>query len=78
MFLASWLISVIALLSVVMHCWTTRDKKQPYLLASKVALMMSIALAIPYTWELPLQRYRLIGNIVINLLCAIILLTAFL
>lgn len=77
MFLLSWAIGLVSLLSVTLHCWTTRGQKQPWLLASKVFLAVSIALAVPYTWDLQLQRYRLLGNIVIYVLCASVLATAF-
>lgn len=77
LFVVSWSIGLVSLLSATVHCWTTRAQRQPWLLASKVTLAASIALGLPYAWDLPLQRYRLIGNIAIYCACAVILASAF-
>ena len=78
MFVLSWFIASVALLCVLGHCWTTRERKQPYLLASNLAMTLSLALSIPYAWNLVLQRYRLMSNMLITLVCSLILASAYL
>ena len=78
LFLVSWVIGLVSLLSVTVHCWTTRSQRQPWLVASKIALTLSILMAIPYNWDKVLQRYRLIGNVAVYTLCIGILASAFL
>ena len=73
----SWLLSVVGLMSAVAHCWATRKQRQGWLLASKLILVASIALALPYEWPLALARYRLIGNAVIYGTCAVLLASSF-
>lgn len=77
LFAVSWAIGLVSLASAVLHCWSTRHERQPWLLASKIALALSIALSLPYTWGLPLHRYRLIGNVAVYLACAAILASSF-
>lgn len=77
MFIVSWIIGLISMFSVVAHCWQTRSVVQPYLLLSKVALVISISLSLPYVWDLELQRLRLISNIILMFICVIILVTPY-
>ena len=77
MFMVSWIIGLISMFSVVAHCWESRSAAQPYLLLSKVALVISISLSLPYVWELELQRFRLIGNITLIFICIILLVTPY-
>ena len=77
MFMVSWIIGLISMFSVVAHCWQTRSVVQPYLLLSKVALVISISLSLPYVWELELQRFRLMGNITLIFICVILLVTPY-
>ena len=77
LFLASWAVGIVSLVSMTLHCWSTRAQKQPWLLASKITLAASVALALPYTWNLDLARYRLLGNMTVFVICAVILASAF-
>ena len=73
MFIISWIIGLISMFSVIIHCWQTTSVEQPFLLLSKIAILFSIGLSLPYTWDLPLQRLRNIGNITLTLSCLMIL-----
>lgn len=77
MFMVSWIIGLISMFSVVAHCWQTTSVVQPYLLLSKIALVISISLSLPYVWDLELQRYRLMGNITLMFICVILLATPY-
>ena len=70
LFLVSWTVGTVSLVAASIHCFTTRNTPQPWLLASKLTLAASIALALPYAWSLRLQRYRLLCNVAIYVMCA--------
>lgn len=73
MFMIAWIIGLVSMFSVVAHCWYMRNIEQPYLLLSKVAVVFSIGLGIPYVWNLKLQRFKMIGNLILMLICVILL-----
>lgn len=73
MFMISWIIGLVSMFSVVAHCWYMRKIEQPYLLLSKVVVIVSLSLGIPYVWDLKLQRFKMIGNLILMLICVILL-----
>lgn len=59
-FYVSWALNIGFLLMFLVHCWHTRSKRQPHLLASQSLMLTSLGLSLPYNYDKPLQRYRLI------------------
>jgi hypothetical protein len=60
MYKVSTVLSVVSLLVLVKHCISTVHLSQPTFLVSKVGALVSVALALPYQWEKPLARYRML------------------
>lgn len=77
LFIISWIIGSISILTFLIHCWETRDVQQPWLLISKIGLLISISLSLPYIWSLNLQRYRLLGNAIVLIICISLLSSIF-
>ena len=68
LFIVAWIVVTIALTFLgPVHCWVTRHTKQPWLLLGLVMLAIAQVISLPYTWDLPLQRYRNLSNLVLHL-----------
>ena len=77
LFIVSWILGMVGLYFIVKHSYNTGHiVHQPDLIVAKVVLIVSVLLALPYDWSLPLQRYRLIADAIAFGLCIILLLRA--
>ena len=72
----STLILLVSLCSIVIHSWTTRGLSQPHLLASCVLTTVSASMMLPYNWDKPLMRARIISQVALWVANALILIPA--
>lgn len=77
-FVIGWIIVTIALIfGLLIHSWTTRHTKQPFLLLCVTGIALAQFVSLPYTWDLKLQRYRNLLNALLHIVAALILLVAY-
>ena len=72
----STLIAWASISSIVAHAWATRRTSQPHLMYSAILSIVALGMSLPYNWEKPLARYRLIGALVLWLAAALLLVHA--
>lgn len=68
---------MISLSMAVLHCWTTRHRRQPCLIVANVASVVSMGLSLPYLWDKRLHRYRTLWGMTALVGCTTILALAY-